>query len=116
MAHTQGINVQSRKGREQTKSIHRTANAILTELSANVLTYLTPTPIVVTKLEDSLTGHPDTRQLCDNLRYGARIGFEGERTPRFSKTIAYSTAVAHPSIVTSNLENEMSLSIMRSKV
>ena len=29
-------------------------------------------------------------QLCDNLRYGVRIGFEGERTPSFSKKkIAY---------------------------
>ena len=46
-------------------------------------------------------------QLCDNLRYGARIGFEGERTPRFSKHLP--TAVAHPSIVTSNFENEISL-------
>ena len=44
MAHTQDISV-----REQTKSIHPTAiNVISTELSTNVLTYLTPTPIVVT--------------------------------------------------------------------
>ena len=110
MAHTQEISVQSFKGREQTKSSHPTANAISTEPSANALTYLTPTPIVITKLEDALAGHPDTRfvsQLCDNLRYGARIGFEGERTPRFSKNLP--TAVAHPSIVTSNLENEISL-------
>ena len=101
MAHTQEISVQSLKGREQTKSSHPTANAISTEPSANALTYLTPTPIVITKLEDALAGHPDTRfvsQLCDNLRYGARIGFEGERTPRFSKNLP--TAVAHPSIVT----------------
>ena len=48
MAHTQDINIQSLKGREQTKSIHPTTNALLTGLSANVLTYLTPTPIVVT--------------------------------------------------------------------
>ena len=110
MAHTQEISVQSFKGREQTKSSHPTANAISTEPSANALTYLTPTPIVITKLEDALAGHPDTRfvsQLCDNLRYGARIGFEGERTPRFSKNLP--TAVAHTSIVTSNLENEISL-------
>ena len=43
MAHTQDISVH-----EQTKSIHPTANVISTELSTNVLTYLTPTPIVVT--------------------------------------------------------------------
>ena len=110
MAHTQEISVQSLKWREETKSIHPTTNAISTEPSANVLTHLTPTPIVGTKLKDALAGHPDTRfvsQLCDNLRYGARIGFEGERTCRFSKN--FPTAVAHPSIVTSNLENEISL-------
>ena len=46
-------------------------------------------------------------QLGGNLRYGVRIGFEGERTPRFSKKL--STAVARPSIITSNLENEIFL-------
>ena len=69
MTHTQEISVQLLKGREQTKFIHPTAKAISTEPSANVLTYLTPTPIVVTKLEDTLAGHPDTRlvsQSCPN--------------------------------------------------
>ena len=38
---------------------------------------------------------------------GARIGFEGQRTPRFSKHLP--TALNQPSIVTSNLEHEVSL-------
>ena len=50
MAHRQDISVQSLKGCERTKSIHPTTNAISTELSANVLTYLTPTPIVYSHL------------------------------------------------------------------
>ena len=83
MAHRQEISVQSLKGREQTKSIYPTANAISTDLSADVLTYLTPTPIVVTKLEDTLAGHQHTwfvSQLCDNLRYGPELDWrESER-------------------------------------
>ena len=41
---------------------------------------------------------------------GARIGFEGQRTPRFSKNLP--TALNQPSIVTSNLEHEVSLGRM----
>ena len=46
------------------------------------------TPIFVCKLEDFLAEHPDptlVSQLCTNLREGARIGFEGQRTPGFQK-------------------------------
>ena len=68
------------------------------------------TPIFVSKLEDFLADHPDptlVSQLCTNLGVGARIGFEGQRTPRFSKNLP--TALNQPSIVTSNLEHEVSL-------
>lgn len=94
-AHTPDVIVQSIKGHEQTKTVRPTASAIPTELNANnVRKYLIPTPIVVTKLEDTLAGHANPQfvsQLCDNLRYGARIGFDGQRIPRFSKKkkIAY---------------------------
>ncbi|CAB4010810.1 Retrovirus-related Pol poly from transposon 412 [Paramuricea clavata] len=46
-----------------------------------------PTSISVDNLEVALTGHPDTHftsQKCNNLWYGARIGFQGQRIPRCS--------------------------------
>lgn len=69
-----------------------------------------PTPISVDNLEVALTGHPETHftsQICNNLRYGARIGFQGRRIPRFSKNLP--TALANPSIVSANLAKEISL-------
>ena len=72
--------------------------------------HLIPTPIDVTRLESALRGHPDpafVSQLCQNLRYGARIGFQGQRAPRFSKNLH--TAHADPTIVSSNLATEVSL-------
>ena len=91
------------------RSIHPAASAIPTKTNdSNVVRSLTP--IFVANLEDSLAGHPDptlVSQLCSNLKDGARIGFEGQRAPRFSKNLP--TALTHPNIVTSNLEHEISL-------
>jgi hypothetical protein len=69
-----------------------------------------PTPILVDKLESALSGHPDSNfvfQVCNNLRFGARIGFEGQRAPKFSRNLP--TALADPSVVTNNLAHEISL-------
>lgn len=79
-------------------------------VSASSHTHSLPTPIVISKLEETLAEYPDTQfvsQLCNNLRHGARIGFQGHRTPRFSKNLP--TALAQPDIVTSNLAREISL-------
>lgn len=91
---------------------HPAASTAITQEnnSVNVVNILVPTPIAVSKLELSLAGHPDQHfvaQLCNNLRRGAHIGFEGERKPRFSKNLP--TALAHPDIISSNLAHEISL-------
>ena len=47
-----------------------------------------PTPINVQRLQDTLANHPDREfvfKLCNNLRFGADVGFTGRRTARFSK-------------------------------
>ena len=69
-----------------------------------------PTPINVQRLEDTLTNHPDQEfvsRLCNNLRYGADVGFTGRRVPRFSKNLP--SAVSQPNIVTENLSREVAL-------
>ena len=69
-----------------------------------------PTPINVQRLEDALTNHPDQEfvsRLCNNLRYGADVGFTGRRVPRFSKNLP--SAVSQPNIVTENLSKEVAL-------
>lgn len=72
-----------------------------------------PTPVSVQTLEESLSGHPDkdfVSQLCNNFKHGVRIGFQGQRAPRFSKNLP--TAFAKPDIVSSNLANEILLGRM----
>ena len=71
---------------------------------------LIPTPIDVNLLENALMGHPDPEfvfRLCQNLGHGARIGFQGQRSLRFSKNLP--TALADPNVVSSNLAAEVSL-------
>ena len=106
---TREIPVQAMKGPEEKKSF--TKPEAITSPSKQNTNILNPlTQIFVSKLEDFLADHPDpmlVSQLCTNLRVGARIGFEGHRTPRFSKNLP--TALNPPSIVTSNLEHEDSL-------
>jgi hypothetical protein len=78
--------------------------------SLNRQNFLIPTPINVNLLEKALKGHPDRQfvsQLCQNLRHGARIGFQGKRVQRFSKNLP--TALADPTVVSSNLATEVSL-------
>jgi hypothetical protein len=51
-----------------------------------------PTPVSVKNLELALSGHPDHHfvlQLCNNFKQGVRIGFQGQRAPKFSKKFAY---------------------------
>ena len=71
---------------------------------------LIPTPIDVNLLENALMGHPNPEfvfRLCQNLGHGARIGFQGQRSLRFSKNLP--TALADPNVVSSNLAAEVSL-------
>ena len=59
-----------------------------------------PTPINVRRLEETLTNHPDQEfvsKLCNNLRYGADVGFTGRRVARFSRNLP--TALSQPNIV-----------------
>ena len=69
-----------------------------------------PTPINVQRLEDTLANHPDREfvsRLCNNLRYGADVGFTGRRIARFSRNLP--TALSQPGIVSENISNEVAL-------
>jgi hypothetical protein len=69
-----------------------------------------PTPISIQHLKTALLGHPDQNfvsQLCNNFKFGVHIGFQGQRSPRFSRNLP--TAFANPDIVSSNLATEVSL-------
>ena len=69
-----------------------------------------PTPINVDLLELALAKHPDrdfVNQVCNNLRQGANVGFTGERQAVFSRNLP--TASSQPSILSANLEKEISL-------
>ena len=106
---TREIPVQVMKEPEEKKSFTEPeAIASPSKLNTSIINPLKP--IFVSKLEDFLADYPDATlvsQLCTNLRVGTRIGFEGQRTPRFSKKLP--TALNQPSIVTSNLGHEVSL-------
>lgn len=69
-----------------------------------------PTPIRVFELSQALKDHPDPKfvsQLCQNLNFGVKIGFQGTRRSRFSKNLP--TAIEKPDIVSSNLATEVAL-------
>lgn len=69
-----------------------------------------PTPINVRRLEETLTNHPNQEfvsKLCNNLRYGADVGFTGRRVARFSRNLP--TALSQPNIVSENLSREVAL-------
>ena len=79
--------------------------------STNVKVYSNslPTPILINVLQHALTDHPDQNfvsQICSNLGSGARIGYDGQRSPRFSRNLP--TALADPDVVTKNLMHEIS--------
>ena len=68
------------------------------------------TPIHVDALEDALRGHPDPSfvlKLCSDLRFGARLGYDGSRKSKFSKNLK--SAIDNPTIVLNNLAKEVAL-------
>ena len=68
------------------------------------------TPIHVDSLEDALRGHPDPSfvlKLCSDLRFGARLGYNGPRKFKFSKNVK--SAIDNPTIVSNNLAKEVAL-------
>lgn len=68
------------------------------------------TPICVNALESVLREHPDRSfvlKLCSELRFGARLGYEGPRVSKISKNLK--TAVENPTIVSDNLAKEVAL-------
>ena len=68
------------------------------------------TPIRVDALEGALCGHPNSSfvlKLCSDLRFGARLGYDGPRMSRFSKNLK--SAIDNPNIVSTNLAKEVAL-------
>ena len=68
------------------------------------------TPINIDRLEKELVDYPDqsfARNLCLQLRTGAKIGYNGPRIFRFSKNLP--TALKNPEKITENLEKELQL-------
>ena len=68
------------------------------------------TPINVDRLEKELVDYPDrgfARNLCLQLRTGAKIGYNGPRNFRLSKNLP--TALKNPEKITENLEKEVQL-------
>ena len=62
------------------------------------------TPVNVETLHQALSNHPDrefVNKLCSELREGARIGYSGPRSPRFSNNLP--TTYLNPEVVTANL-------------
>jgi hypothetical protein len=69
-----------------------------------------PTPVSVLELSTALSSHPNRAfvlGLCNIFRYGARIGFWGQRSARFSKNLP--TAFEKPDVVSANLAKEVLL-------
>ena len=67
------------------------------------------TPVKVETLYQALSDHPErefVNKLCLELREGARIGYSGPRSPRFSNNLP--TAFLNPEVVTANLNDEVS--------
>ena len=59
-----------------------------------------PTPIKIQYLQAAQSGNLDPNfvtKLCNNFTLGLRIGFRGQRGPRFSKNLP--TAFANPDVV-----------------
>ena len=66
------------------------------------------TPINVDRLEWELIGHPNQNlaaKSCKELRSGARVGYDGPRTPKWSRNLP--TAFENPKIVSENLAKEV---------
>ena len=73
-----------------------------------------PSPVCVKTLTTNfLSGYPDSSfvyELRNIFRQDARIGFQGQRTYRFSKNLP--TAFSNPTVVSLNLTKEVSLGRM----
>ena len=70
-------------------------------------------PYVLKRSKNLLSGYPDSSfvyELRNIFRQDARMGFQGQRTHRFS--INLPTAFSNPTIVSSNLSKEVSLGRM----
>ena len=68
------------------------------------------TPINIDLLEQNLSNHPDKPfviKLCTDLRQGAKVGYQGPRTARFSRNLP--TASALPEKIQENLDKEVKL-------
>ncbi len=108
--HTQGISVPlSTPNKQRLKG--KPQNEVTNLQDQNVTKVIPlPTPVSIHNLEDALSGHPDKNfvsELCNLFTHGVHIGFQGQRAPRFSKSLP--TAFANPEIVSSNLATEVSL-------
>ena len=68
------------------------------------------TPIRVDALEGALCGHPNSSfvlKLCSDLRFSARLSYDGPRMSKFSKNLK--SAIDNPNIVSTNLAKEVAL-------
>lgn len=115
---TQGLTVMSAPCGNQSKitggiervTMETQGQAPLARTESEDHTWPLPTPINVQRLQDTLANHPDHEfvfKLCNNLRFGADVGFTGRRTARFSKNLP--TVLSQTGIVSENLSKEVAL-------
>ena len=87
------------------------SQALTNETANSYLQHLQPvTPVSMHCLKHELENHPSAlfvSNLLKGFHGGFSIGFEGPRTPRFSRNVK--TANEHPDLVTKNLLNEVKL-------
>ena len=87
------------------------SRAVTNETANSYLQHLQPvTPVNVACLKHELQNHPSAlfvSNLLKGFRDGFSIGFEGPRTPRFSRNLK--SANEHPDLVTKNLLSEVKL-------
>ena len=86
----------------QEETVVGMGEATAKEASSNV------TPVDVDYLEKELADHPNpvfVRRLCQELREGAHIGYDGPRFPRTSRNLP--TANANPQLIAQNIATEV---------
>lgn len=102
-----GINITEVGTEEGNRGVHSPTHP---NVQGEIIHKGLPTPINIARLEQSLLDHPDRNfvtTLCNNLKYGADIGFTGSLAPHLSRNLP--TALAQPAIVSENLANEVAL-------
>ncbi len=107
--HTQDVSAPQFTQLNQLAMKNETQNEITARPNVNDNDSL-PTPVSVPKLQTALFSHPNrafVSGLCNIFRYGAHIGFQGQRSARFSKNLP--TAFEKPHVVSANLAKEVSL-------